>query len=149
MTMKKILLVLTLLISVAAFTQDKHKIRARIKAQKTAFITEQLDLNPEEAEKFWPIYNTFEKQTEDIKYNELRGIKRQIGKNPDMPEAEASKLLEKVITAENQMHKAKQQLLTDLKGVIPSIKILKLKRAEDAFNRKLLERLRKKRKERS
>lgn len=33
-----------------------------IKAQKVAFLTQQIDLTSQEAQKFWPIYNEWEKQ---------------------------------------------------------------------------------------
>jgi uncharacterized protein YfkK (UPF0435 family) len=116
--------------------------KERIKAQKIAFITEKLELTVKEAEKFWPIYNAFEAQTEKVRYEELRDIKRQIRTNPDMSDSEADVLLEKLSKAENQMHQAKVKLVNDLKTVIPSIKIIRLKGAEDEFNRRLLERLR-------
>ena len=39
---------------------QNHKMdkkREKIEVQKIAFITKQLDLTPEEAQKFWPVYN--------------------------------------------------------------------------------------------
>ena len=41
---------------------QNHKMdkkREKIEVQKIAFITKQLDLTPEEAQKFWPVYNQF------------------------------------------------------------------------------------------
>lgn len=38
--------------------QDPH-VRSRIRAAHVAYITDQLSLTPEEAEKFWPVYNEF------------------------------------------------------------------------------------------
>lgn len=34
----------------------------RLEATKIAFISQKMDLNPKEAEKFWPIYNQYEKE---------------------------------------------------------------------------------------
>lgn len=138
--MKRLLPLLILLISISAFAQPDGKMKERIKAQKIAFITEKLNLSSDEAEKFWPIYNEFEASTEKVR-NEGRGIKKQMRTNPDMSDAEADALLDKLTKAENDMHVAKVKLVNDLKEVIPSIKIIKLKAAEDSFNRKLLERL--------
>ena len=36
----------------------------RYKAEKVAFLTSHLDLTPEEAQKFWPVYNQMEKEKE-------------------------------------------------------------------------------------
>ena len=58
--------------------QDWDKFRA----EKISFLTEKLELTPEEAQKFWPVYNLFEKER-----GELFGQKREIEKkfrNDDM-----------------------------------------------------------------
>ncbi|WP_400079686.1 sensor of ECF-type sigma factor [Winogradskyella sp. R77965] len=147
--MKKIIPILVLLVSINSFAQRGGKMNERIKAQKTAFITEKLDLSSEEAEKFWPIYNAFEEKREKIKSEDLRAIKMQIRRNPDMSESEADKLLEKILKAEKELHTAKLKLVNDLKSVISSIKIIKLRAAEDEFNRILLEKLREMRQKRA
>jgi len=141
--MKKILFIVTLLLSTAAMAQPPvgKKMQQRIKAQKATFITNQLNLTAEEAQKFWPIYNASEETTENIRQKELRTIKQQLRNNPDMSEDEASVLLNKYIAAEDKLHNTKLKLLRDLKSVISSKKIIRLKRAEDEFNRKLLKRL--------
>jgi hypothetical protein len=65
--MKTQLLSLLLLFCLPAMAQ-KDKIRERIKAQRIAFITQRLALTPDEAQKFWPVYNQFS--------DELDGVKR-------------------------------------------------------------------------
>ena len=139
--MKKLIPILIFLISFSVFSQPDGKIRERIKAQKVAFITEKLSLTPEEAQVFWPIYNAYETKTEKIRFKDLRAIKMRMRENPDLSEKEADKLLDKLLKAEDAMHTAKLTLVTDLKTVISSEKIIKLKAAEDEFNKKLLERL--------
>ena len=66
-------IVTILLISVSTFGQ-RGPIRERfqekkeqIKALKVAFITTELNLTPEEAAKFWPIFNAFEDKQKEIK----------------------------------------------------------------------------------
>ena len=63
--MKKLILIL-LLISTGVQAQ-RGAANDRIKALKTARITEALELSPSEAEKFWPVYNKHEEQIEQIK----------------------------------------------------------------------------------
>ncbi|MBL4888118.1 MAG: hypothetical protein JKZ03_06660 [Flavobacteriaceae bacterium] len=36
--------------------------REKLRTFKVAFITQELDLSPEEAQKFWPIYNAYNKK---------------------------------------------------------------------------------------
>ena len=108
---------------------------------KIAFITEKLDLSVDEAAKFWPVYNEFEAKKSKIRSKDLRSIKMQMRQNPDMSEKEADELLDKLMKAENDMHTAKLKLIKDLKKILPSDKIIKLRAAEDEFNKKLLEKL--------
>ncbi|OZV68103.1 sensor of ECF-type sigma factor [Winogradskyella aurantia] len=139
--MKKFIAIVLFLLSFSSFAQGGEKLRERIKAQKIAFITEQLSLTPDEATKFWPVYNQFETKTEKVRNEDMRNIKMKMRNNPDMSDSEADILLQDLIAAEDKMHRAKIDLMSDLKGIISSKKIIRLKRAEDEFNRKLLERL--------
>ena len=53
-------------------TEERMK---EIKAQKTAYITTKLGLTPEEAQRFWPIYNEYDENREAIR-REMRGLMR-------------------------------------------------------------------------
>ncbi|WP_299129087.1 sensor of ECF-type sigma factor [uncultured Winogradskyella sp.] len=139
--MKQLIPIFICLFSILSFAQGGEKMKERIKAQKVAFITEQLELTANEAQKFWPIYNTYESKIDAIRTNKLRTIRKEMRKG-DVTENRADELLEQILKAEDAMHKIKQDLVLDLKSVISSKKIIRLKGAEDQFNRKLLERLR-------
>ena len=56
--MRKILLILFLCISTAYFC-NAQKEKDDINTVKIAYITNQLNLTPTEAQKFWPIYNRY------------------------------------------------------------------------------------------
>ena len=71
--MKNLLLCITLLFlitgaSIPGFSQDRHhpsKERIQnIQNAKIAFLTEKLDLTPEQSQRFWPIYNQLETEKE-------------------------------------------------------------------------------------
>lgn len=142
--MKQIITLIAFVICFTAVAQPgKGKMREKIKAEKIAFITEQLSLTETEAQAFWPIYNKHESATNSIKKQYLRPIKQKMRNNADVSDADANKMLGDLIIAENKMHEAKITLVNDLKSAIPAKKIIKLKAVEDAFNRKLLDRLRK------
>ena len=140
---KRLIPLLALFFSLSTLAQPGgDKMKERIKAQKIAFITEHLDLSEEEAQGFWPVYNAYEDTVEGIKSNEIRVVRKQMRQNPDMSEAEADQLIAKLLKAEEEMLAAKVKLVKDLKKVIPSTKILKLKAVEEQFNKRLLEKLR-------
>ena len=58
-----ILLVLCSSLSISAQKKDRHE---HIKALKVPFLTEELNLTPAEAEKFWPIYNVYDSKMSDF-----------------------------------------------------------------------------------
>ncbi len=93
LNMKKFLPILMLLLSVQIFAQDetttpidpgeRAKIAQSVEALKIAFMTKELNLTTEEAQKFWPIYNGFsselkkarvENKLDDIAFEEKKVV---------------------------------------------------------------------------
>ena len=64
--MKKLYFILALIITTGfAKAQDEQasvKKQQDIEALKVAFISKELDLTPDEAQKFWPVYNQYSKE---------------------------------------------------------------------------------------
>ncbi|KAA3620940.1 MAG: hypothetical protein DWP94_11415, partial [Flavobacterium sp.] len=94
--MKKILIVL-LLITTGIYAQ-RGAGNERIKALKTAHITEALDLTPAEAEKFWPVYNKHSDQMESIKKQRRMDV-MSIAKGDlsTLNDSEANNLIDKML----------------------------------------------------
>ena len=137
--MKHILIIL-LFISTGLLAQNDRN--DRIKALKTAFITERLDLSSAEAEKFWPKFNAYEKKMEALRKNERQEILIKFSGGMDaMTEAEASSLTDKSIAFREKEIGNRKQLIQDLRSVISAKKIIRLIKTEDDFKRKLLERM--------
>lgn len=124
--------------------QGERQMKERIKAQKVAFITERLDLSSKEAQQFWPIYNAFEDKIEDMRKNDLKEV-RQAMRRGNLSESEAQLILDQFMRVEDKIHDAKKQLVKDLGTTIPPQKIIALKSAEDAFNKKIMEMLQQRR----
>jgi hypothetical protein len=50
----------------------------RLEALKIAYITKRLDLSPEEAQKFWPIYNQYAEELKTARKDAIRNNKSEI-----------------------------------------------------------------------
>lgn len=134
-----------LLFSTLTFAQG-GKFRDQVKASKIAFITNELDLTTSEAEKFWPIYNTFEDKQREIRKERIKGYMGRLDDSTDkLSEKEATTLLSQMEKTEDELHQLKKKFVADLKGILPATKILKLKKADEDFNRKLLKQYKNKR----
>jgi len=119
---------------------QKEGKKERIKALKVAFITEQLSLSEKESQEFWPIYNTFEEETNKIRFEEIRAIRKGIRDNMEtLSNDEAKAIINRLDSAENRMHELRMGLSKKLLNIIPAKKIIQLKMAEDDFRRKMLE----------
>jgi len=145
--MKRLVLLL-LIISAGMFAQRPN--HEKIKALKTAHITEQLALTSSEAENFWPIYNASEKEIMALRMKERSGGMSKIHKNgiDSLSNKEANAIIDEMLKMKTTELEYRKKLVTDLRGVIPPTKIIKLQRAEESFKRMLLERLKQRRENR-
>lgn len=150
MKINKILFAITLFTSIGVFAQGGRLLKEKkeqIKAMKVAYITNELSLTSDEAAKFWPLYNAFEEKQHEIRKQKFKGYK---DRNEDesldnISEKEATTILAQMESSEEELYQARKKFMTSLKSVIPAVKILKLKKAEEGFNRKLLQQYRDKR----
>ena len=70
--MKKLMIML-FLATLGMNAQDRKF--EEIKAHKTAFITDRVNLTSTQAEKFWPIYNKHEQEVMALRKTQLEGFK--------------------------------------------------------------------------
>ncbi|PRX51909.1 hypothetical protein SAMN05878281_1085 [Salegentibacter salegens] len=108
--------------------------REKIKELKTAFFTQELNLDKQKAQKFWPIYNKYESGLHELRKREHRDL-------PNLEcisEDEAEKMLDEYVTIEKQDYILKQELFKDLKEIMTAQEIIKLHKLEDQFHKKLI-----------
>jgi hypothetical protein len=146
--MKKFHLFLALAFSIASFGQGRLRQKLdQVKAQKVAFITNELQLTPDESAKFWPLYNAFDERQRDIRRQRVSAyLDRHSAGAAQLSDKEATALLAQMEENEDQLYQARKKLIADLKAILPAVKILKLKKAEEDFNKKLLQQIRDRRK---
>lgn len=77
--MKYIFTLLLFLGSFQLVTQAQQRDGERLEALKVAFLTKKLSLNPEEAQKFWPVYNEYQTELRKARQDSRGGdeIKRE------------------------------------------------------------------------
>lgn len=118
--------------------------REQLKSLKIGFITEALDLSPNEASDFWPIYNYHQDNIHKLS-RQNRSIRYEL--KPDnfeaMSDSKATELLNRLLKTDKEIYTEKEAMFDKLKSVLPSKKIIKLHKAENEFNRKMLEHYRK------
>jgi hypothetical protein len=139
-------IVVMLLLSASLYAQDDDlqqeqdpKIKQKIQAARVAYITDQLALTPEEAEKFWPVYREFaQKRLQLVK--QYREAKR----NPD-PNKTVEQNDKDLVDLNLQLKQQEVDLEKDYSGkllkVISAQKLRTLPEAERKFRQMILDQI--------
>lgn len=148
MNIRKSLPLLFLLVSFNFYAQGesmKEK-KEKIKELKVALFTTELDLTTGEAEKFWPLYNTFDDKQFELRHQKMRAFMKRMnnGSLDRITEKEANIFLIQMEDTEEELFLLRKKFTQHLRRILPSLKIIKLRKAEENFNRKLLQQYRNK-----
>ncbi|MCW2120186.1 sensor of ECF-type sigma factor [Flavobacterium sp. 7A] len=141
MKFKKILFLL-LISSLSCFAQDGMKEKKnQVKELKVSFFNSELNLTNWETAKFWPIYNAFDDKQFEIRHEKVKSYRNLMKGNllDKMNEKDATTILRQIESTDEELYLLRKGLINNLKKILPKVKILKLKKAEEDFNRKLLQ----------
>jgi hypothetical protein len=136
-----------LLGSLAAYAQPEGgpaNRKKQIEARKVAFITSELDLSPEEAQVFWPVYNQAQAERKALreKHRAMRNTKVKEGepkKTLDtMTDKQLEEKMEYMMVHEQAELDLKKKYLNKYKEVLPIRKVAKLYQAERNFKKRLM-----------
>lgn len=138
--MKRIVILLILVgLTSWGWAQGRHG--ERIRAFKTGYLTQELELSPDEAEKFWPVYNEYESRIFELRVEGRRQSRDKIsslGGPEALTEDQAKAFLDQLFENEEKLLDLKKELYRSLEKVLPPSKLLRLHKAEHDFNRRLL-----------
>ena len=119
--------------------------RERLEALKVAYLTQELNLTPEEAQQFWPLYNEMTQKMRSIR-KEQRGNRMNAKKNFDSLSDEAlAEAIDRELEFEQHELDLKKEYTAKFKRILPIKKVAKLHTAEKEFRRELLQSAREKR----
>lgn len=111
-----------------------------IMAKKVAFITNELQLTPTEAQTFWPVYNLYQAEIDAVRKNraaELLTVKQDSISN--LSNADIQKLIDNEFTLQQQELEIKKKYFDgEFEKVLTLQKVVKLYRAEQLFKIYLL-----------
>ena len=141
--MKKIKFFAVALAAFALFSISSHaqhkgdgNWQERMMSEKIAFITTELNLSPEEAQVFWPIYNQIAKEqeaTQKAVKEALKALKAAIAEGKDA--GEIDRLLDEYLIAKQANNTNGKEHADKYRKVLSSEKVAKLYLAEEKFRR--------------
>ena len=150
--MKKVFSVLCALVvlSMGAFAQGPqgprrgadNGWRERVRAEKVAFLTEEIDLTESEAQVFWPIYNEIQKSERDYFEAEKKAYAAMAkGVEEKKSSKEMEKLVKAYIDAKEKNEGIETKYLNKLLKVLPAEKVARYYVAEEKFRHQQIGRL--------
>ena len=150
--MKKVFSVLCALVvlSMGAFAQGPqgprrgadNGWRERVRAEKVAFLTEEIDLTESEAQVFWPIYNEIQKSERDS-FEAVKKAYDAMAKGVEEKKSskEMEKLVKAYIDAKEKNEGVETKYLNKLLKVLPAEKVARYYVAEEKFRHQQIGRL--------
>ena len=123
--------------------QDDAEARRKIESARIALITDRLDLTPEQAEKFWPVYREYNAQRNELR-KEFQGARGNVSRE-NLTEEESQRLLNLGMKIKEQQLALEKKYADRLGSIISNRQLLALRTAEDDFRTMLLQRLEKRR----
>lgn len=144
-TLQIYVIVAIFFISGLSFGQEVKNPGEKVRSLKIAYITQELELTAKEAEKFWPVYNEYDRKIRGLERNErmkVRTIIKESNGYKNLTDNQAEEILNRIYKIERQIFDTKKEMDQKLSKVISKKKILRLKHIEREFVRNLMNRLR-------
>jgi Spy/CpxP family protein refolding chaperone len=123
-------------------TKSREDHREKFRSMKIAYFTERLELTPEEAEKFWPVYNQFENEKKELKHDHYIRPKKMDQQLEELSDEEVEEIMDNMIDARKREAQLSAEFHEDLKDILPPKKIMKLYITEIQFREHMLRRIR-------
>lgn len=127
--------------------KSHQEMREIVQAKKIAFFTDYLDLTPGEAEKFWPLYNSFWKRRMDAHRNAktaLKNLNKVLNSAEEASETTIKALMDRYISLSKKEFEIMDEMFGEMNGILPVKKTAKLISAEEKFREQLIRQLKEK-----
>lgn len=137
---KIVLILLTWLVALntVAAQPSKQEKMERIKALKIAYVTEQLNLKADQAEKFWPVYNMLENEKWELRKDFFSKYKND---NPTATTKTAREYIDASLEYQGAILELKKKYKNELLKTITTEQLAQLYKAESGFRQLLLKEL--------
>jgi hypothetical protein len=144
---RKIMIIAAILVFGAANAfannETKEDWKEKIQSEKIAFLTMEIELTPQEAQVFWPVYNEINEEKDQAMYEVIKYYWEmskaiEAGKS----EKEIKALLDKYLEAQEKQRKIDEDAAEKYKKVLSTTKVAKLYIGEEKFRRQHIRKLR-------
>ena len=121
-----------------SYAQDRKE---NIQTMKIAFITEKLDLTPQEAQQFWPLYNQYNDKMMELRKKRRQDHREARSNFDELSDNEVEQLVNNDLATRQKELDLQKEYNEKFKAVLPIKKVAKLYAAEEQFKVVLINKL--------
>jgi hypothetical protein len=131
---------LILILSVSQLSAQSANME-RLNSYKIGFFTKKLNLTSSEAEKFWPVYNEYQRQKNLIQQEKISLIRNFNQNGNTLSDSQMTEIGDKLVSAIVQESSLAVSFHKKLKEVLPPEKVIRFYQAENQYKVQLLNEL--------
>jgi Spy/CpxP family protein refolding chaperone len=95
-------------------------VRADLQSSRADIMAKNLTLNAEQATKFWPVFNAYQKEQNAIIDDQLKGIRKYVDSYETLDDAAALSLMKAHLQRDAKMNSLRQKWLGEFQKVLPT-----------------------------
>jgi hypothetical protein len=103
-------------------TQKQLNLQAA-RAERKAMVGENMNLTPDEAKAFWPLYNAYEGKMDKIEDRHIAEVKSYAKSYKNLTDADAAKKLDEVIDIMQARLDTQKEFIPQFRKILPGIKV--------------------------
>lgn len=122
----------------AAPANTPESVRVAMQTDKRGLVERNMQLTPEEAKKFWPLYDAYQKKLDPIHARQNRAIMDYINAESSLTDANARRIAKDLLEADADEHKLREVQFKKVLGVLPArkaVRYLQIENKVDVLNR--------------
>ena len=139
--MKKIPLVLILALLTVMAVKAQNTNREKLDAYRVGFFTKKLNLTSEEAEKFWPAYNEYQKKKNELQRERIMLVRDFNQNESALSDKELTEIGDNLIATFSRENELAQDFHKKLRDLLSPGKVIRYYQAENQWKAQLLNEL--------
>ena len=111
--------------------QTVDSVRQAVRADKRAVVEKNMQLTADEAKKFWPLYDAYQRDLDKINTRQTRAILDFINSESSMTDANAKRIAREVMAADADEQKLKERTARKMLDALPAKKAVRFLQIEN------------------
>src|SRR6185436_13348652 len=115
----------------APAAQTVDSVRQEARADKRALVEKNMKLTPEEAKRFWPVYEEHQRKLEGIVKRQNRAVLDYVNTEDSMTDANAKRLVKEVMEADADEMRLRERTMKAMMAALPAKKAARYMQIEN------------------